>query len=301
MARNREKHNLTYEIKTALDAKLAIGQSKHQDKILGKTAGKIYSWETYRGYMKHCNYFAQYCKQEHGCKTLADCRPYVDEWLQSLIDRGQSAYTQKLGAAAVAKLYGCSTKDFGIRTDARLRPNVVRSRTDGNTNDKNFSEEKNKDFVEFCRSTGLRRHEVKALRGDQLLPPKDGVYRIAITGKGGRYREAPVIGNIDLVVRLMTAAGADKVFSKAYAHADIHSYRADYATAIYKAHARPIDQIPYDKTNAGTGRKYQGDVYCCQKDRKGLRLDRAALLEASRALGHNRVSVVAEHYLYDLK
>ena len=33
--------------------------------------------------------------------------------------------------------------------------------------------------------------------------------------------------------------------------ADIHSYRSDYAMAIYKAYARDIQDIPYDKINRG--------------------------------------------------
>ena len=42
--------------------------------------------------------------------------------------------------------------------------------------------------------------------------------------------------------------------------ADIHAYRAEYATAIYKAYARPIGEIPYDRVNKGTGKRFQGDV-----------------------------------------
>ena len=82
--------------------------------------------------------------------------------------------------------------------------------------------------------------------------------------------------------------------------ADIHGYRAEYATAIYKAHARPIDQIPYDRVNKGTGHRYQSQVYTCRKDEAGRKLDKAAMLLCSKALGHNRLEVVANNYIRDL-
>ena len=77
-------------------------------------------------------------------------------------------------------------------------------------------------------------------------------------------------------------------------------YRAEYATAIYKAHARAIEEIPYDRVNRGTGRRYQSEVYTCRKDEAGKKLDKAAMLICSKALGHNRISVVADNYIRGL-
>ena len=298
MARNRQRGNLIYEIKQRFDEKLAIGQSKHEDKKLGLTKDKIYSWETYRAYLKHANYFAAYCKEQHGCKTLDECRQYVDEWLLSRSEL--SAYTQKLEASTLAKLYGCSTKDF-VQTTARKRQDIKRSRGE-KTRDKHFSEERNSDFVRFCRATGLRRAELKALTGDKLGQDEDGNYFIVVDSgsKGGRYREAPVASDVAHVVELMSRAGNGPVFAKLPNGADIHSYRSDYATAIYKAHARKIEDIPFDKTNAGSGKMYQSDVYCCRGDQKGQKMDKRAMLIASKALGHNRISVVGEHYLKEV-
>ena len=54
---------------------------------------------------------------------------------------------------------------------------------------------------------------------------------------------------------------------------------------LYKAHARKIEEIPYDKINQGTGRRYQGDVYVCRKDEAGKKLDKAAMLVCSKAWG----------------
>jgi len=57
-------------------------------------------------------------------------------------------------------------------------------------------------------------------------------------------------------------------------------------TKIYELHARPIEQIS------------KKDRYYCRNDLKGIVYDKRATAIASRVLGHNRIGVVAGHYLY---
>ena len=282
--KNQNKHSLVKQVQNNLDAKLAIGHSKLKDKIAGTSDDHIYSWETYRTYLKHCCYFVQWCKQEHGCKTLQECRPYIIEWMKTR--ETLSAYTQKLELSALAKLYHCRSEDFGLQTKSRQRSEIKRSRNHA-VRDQHFKEDLYAEFVAFCRSTGLRRAELKALRGTDLYLDPDGSYYIHITrgSKGGRERYAPITGDVELVCRLCSAAGDGKVFPKLPSAADIHSYRAEYATQIYLNCARPIDQLT------------RREIYYCRKDRKGDKFDRAAMLEASRALGHNRINIIAEHCL----
>ena len=76
-----------------------------------------------------------------------------------------------------------------------------------------------------------------------------------------------------------------KVWGKVHSGADIHSYRADYATKVYQLYARPIESLAHD------------EIYYCRGDRKGTWLDKKAMLVASKALGHNRISIIASNYL----
>ena len=94
-----------------------------------------------------------------------------------------------------------------------------------------------------------------------------------------------MIGNTDVVLEMMQGAGNGKVFSHIPGAADIHGYRREYATAYYKAIARPVDTLK------------QQEKYICRKDKRGIVYDRRAMLEVSRSLGHNRVDVIAGHYL----
>ena len=278
------------EMNEVLQDKLhkGVGTSKHARKVVGDTAADaIFSFNTYKAYKKHCSYFTSWVRAKYKCKTLAQARQYADEWLQMRIDAGLSAYTIKLELAALCKLYGDTAADY-ISTPPRLRKNIKRSRGKA-ARDAHFSEARNAEFVEFCRSTGLRRSEIKALTGDKLEKGADGYWYINVNKmtKGGRPRKVRIIGTNDAIARIverMQNAGNGRVFEK-IPSCDIHGYRSEFATAVYKQYARPVKSLPPEER------------YCCRKDRKGVWYDRKALLETSRQLGHNRVCVVGEHYL----
>ena len=51
------------------------------------------------------------------------------------------------------------------------------------------------------------------------------------------------------------------------------------------------------KTAKGGEDIYKSAIYYCRRDRAGQALDRRAMIMASQSLGHNRESVVGEHYL----
>ena len=278
---HKNKLSIIGQVKERLDSKLAIGQSKHQAKINGTYQNHIYSWSTYKSYLNQSCRFVTWAKETHGCRTLDDARQYVDEYLNKSKDL--SPYTQKLYAASLAKTYGCSATDFNFKSDVRHRADISKSRGE-RVRDKHFSEKNNSELINFCKNTGLRRSELEKLKGNQLIE-KNGQYFIGVKGKGGKYREAPILNNNKDVVDRMIKAENGLVWGKVHNAADIHSYRGVYATTMYKSLARSREEIP------------KHDRYCCRVDLVGVWYDKKAMLEVSRALGHNRVSVIAGHYL----
>ena len=156
MARNREKPgSMTHQVKSILDGKLAIGRSKYQDQLLDRqrgdrinTGSRIYSWSTYRSYLKIGSAFGRWAHEKHDCRTIEAARSYVDEYLESRA--GLSAYTQALDRSALAKLYSCNTTDFNVEHASRYRADIVRSRGLVER-DRNYNEMRHADFVEFCR------------------------------------------------------------------------------------------------------------------------------------------------------
>ena len=254
-------------------SKLRIGESKHLHKIAHDDHKYIFSWCTYHGYLRHALYFAQWAKSVHKCRTVEESRQYADEWIQSRIDAGLSAYTIKLEVAALCKLYGDTAADY-IPTPPRLRANITRSRGPA-ARDAKFSETLHSDFVEFCRSTGLRRHELSALHAGDLWEENGNYYVHVRKGKGGKERDALVVGNIQNVLDFFARA-ENNPNKKVFDHipdADIHSYRSDYCTSIYLHVARDPRTI-----------KDRREVYCCRKDRKNVWLDRRAMLICSHFL-----------------
>lgn len=299
------KHgSITFQISEAYKKMQAFGESKHQAKRDGTTSDKIYSFSTMKAYTRVGVAFGKYCKSAHGCKTIDACRQYVEEYVKFRI-MDKSPYTVKLDVAALAKLYHCRSKDFAVDTPSRIRPGITRSRTPRKM-DAHFSEKRNADLVTFCRCTGLRRCEVASVKGTQLFM-RDGCYYVHIErgqGKGGRVRDVPIIGStaeVARVVQLMTAAGSGKVFPRVHAAADIHGYRAEYAATLYKMNARPLDVCRQDRFYNPSRRTLEkNSVYYCRNDEKGRWFDKQAMLIVSQALGHNRICVVGQHYLYNV-
>lgn len=285
MARNREKKgSLVFQLQQELEKKLAIGESKFSDKKAGKTKEKIYSWSTFKTYLKHGAYFLNWAKEQHGVKTLEEAKPLVNEWLKSREADEISAYTMKLEASAMAKIYNLDTAEL-YKGQNRARADIQRSRGE-KIRDKHFSEENHSDLIRFCRATGLRRGELTQIKGSDLVIKENQAFLQVIRNtKGGRPRLVPLLLDTDFVLQHLADAGQNKVFPAVPNGADIHGYRADFATTLYKKLARDIKELP------------KSDRYICRKDLKGVVYDKKAMLEVSRALGHNRIDVIAGHYL----
>ncbi|MBO5006514.1 MAG: hypothetical protein J6C89_03625, partial [Clostridia bacterium] len=253
MGRKKPAKSLIQQVKECLDSKLAIGESKFAAKISGQYINYIFSWDTYRSYLKHACYFVKWCKEQeahlhlgHKPRTLAECRVFAEQWIQYNVDRGLSAYTVKLGLSALAKIYGCKATDFDVKTPPRKRKNITRSRKNA-VRDRHFGVLENGDLITFCKCTGLRRAELAQIRGTNLMQCKGQLLLHIKRGtKGGRPRISPVVGSfeeIEVVKRLCDRAGDSKIFPKPNANADIHSFRAEYATRIYTAHKREYNEF----------------------------------------------------------
>ncbi len=140
-------------------------------------------------------------------------------------------------------------------------------------------------------STGLRRREMEQITGNDLVERNNRYFLHVTRGtKGGKERWVIVHGRTPeetaQVVKIFQQAGSLRVCPHLHSAFDEHACRAEYARQLYQAVARPVDAIP------------KSDRYIMRKDRAGEVLDREAMRVVSRALGHNRVDVVAEHYLY---
>ena len=329
----KDLHQQAYDRLTGMQS---FGDSKRTAVAEGTDREKIFSFNTYKTYWKHIKYFIKYIKEKHPeCTTLKSAKKHVNEWLQVRVDEGLSAWTIQTEAKALGKLYGISPDDADyFKPPKRNREDIQRSRGD-RVRDLHFSKTNNDELIKFCRGTGLRRSELEQLRGKDLVTRaqiekeisrieslqerspydekklemlrdtrmfQEEYFTHVRSGKVGGVRMGGIVGiNAEQSrERIRSTFPEEKVWQHVHKSADIHSYRAEYATAIYKTHARPIQEIPYDRVKPGTGIRYQSEVYTCRKDEAGKKLDKAAMLVCSKALGHNRISVVADNYIRNL-
>lgn len=307
---HKSKTSLPQQVFERLESMERYGHSKRQDRADGIADRYIYSFETMKSYKKHACAFVQWAKTApqvreilgRSPRTLDEIRPFAAAWLKEREAQGLSAYTLKLERSALSKLY---QEPIEVELRGAERSKITRSRGDA-IRDKHFSEERNAGMVAFCRCAGPRRAELEALRPDALVWRAGKPYiRYTEGTKGGRERLSPLVGapeEIEAALHYLSGlTGANHVHSAC----DIHSYRAEYATRVYKAAEGDLtalrgQMIDYTaltgKTRKGE-RIYKTALYFFRGDRKGDVLDRAAMIAASRALGHNRESVVGEHYI----
>ena len=292
MAKRERRKNLKMQVNDALQSLCCFGQSKHAAKQAGTASQGIYSFGTYHTYQQQCHRYCEWVKAVHpGTKTLADARQYVDEYIATMIDTGLSPFTIKTATSALAKLYQCKTTDFRD-TPARSRANITRSRR-AVARDKDFDESlpENARLARFCCACGLRRGELKALKGSWYVERPDGTAYIDLTKtsatKGGRPRIVPILPeDVPFVREVCRAAGEGHVWPALNTHADIHAWRAIYCQRLYDAHKRDVRTLP------------RSERYHCQLEKAGIVYDVAALKFCSEALGHSRTSIIPSSYLY---
>ena len=278
----KDAKSLQRQVVERLSSMCRYGQSRYRDKQTGNAESGIYSRSTYETYAREAKAFARWVEQTHAEHNIDAARAYAKEYIQQRnADPKLSAWSVKTSAAALGKLYNCKTTDFGP-TRGRSREDITRSRGEA-TRDKHFSEDRHMDLVNFCKGTGLRRHEVEKVIGTDFNKEHG---TITVKGKGGKVREVKVLPEYrEQIAAKMERAGSGKVWGKVSSAADIHAYRSQYATALYNRIARPIDQIPPQ------------DRYFCRGDKAGIVYDRKAMELVSKCMGHTRVSVIAAHYL----
>lgn len=274
---------LESEIVKHLNEISRIGESRHEAKKIGEASEHIYSIKTYEDYKQTMKVFAKYCLKEHPeVKHISDCKQYVKEYINYMIEKSLSSFSQKSRLSCFRKFYGDRFED--VKTEGRVRSKIRRSRYD-TANSRHFSEEANAPLVHFCKCTGLRRSELERLKGGCVSKHSDGNWYIdRVKGKGGRIRDVRILNNDQEVIDKINNTPADQlVWPHVHTHADIHGYRADYCQALYYSVARDVDTL--DKK----------EIYICRKD-LNAKLDRVAMKICSESLGHSRLGIISYSY-----
>lgn len=288
-AQQKESYRKTAKKRLQDMLNAGLGSERSKDKSEADTKNKIYSKATFKTYKQQFKHFADWLEKAHPeAVTLEDARGFVDEYLKHLIELERSAYSISTAKAAIAKVMGVEATQF-IATPPRLRADIKRSRGEAER-DKHISDKKEEELARFTSATGLRRKEMTMIKSDDLFFENGQAYLNINKGtKGGKPRIAKIVGKTeeetkDIVKWIQSKKG--RLFNKLSSNYDNHFYRATYANRLYNQLKRDIDDIPTQER------------YVMRKERAGEVYDKQAMLLVSKALGHNRISVIAQSYLY---
>lgn len=152
------------------------------------------------------------------------------------------------------------------------------------------------------------RRQLDALRVAEKLPQKYDAFVEVVGSKGGKDRFSPIIGahRQEIIDRFHATPPNRNVWKNINSHADVHDFRREYATALYNENARDLECCKREKFwnkehRCGDGKHrpgYDRDcVYRLRGTHRGEWLDKKAMEVAALSLGHNRISVIGEHYL----
>lgn len=269
--------------------KRGFGSERSSDKTNADTRDKIYSKNTFETYKRQFRYFADWLSEAHtDAYTLDDARQYVDEYLLHLIELKRSAYSITTSKAALAKVFQTEATQF-VDTPPRERANIKRSRGDA-VRDGNISSKTETKLAWFSSAVGLRRKEMLNIESKDLFFEDGKAYLNVTKGtKGGKPRIVEICGISEGETKMIVEwiqSREGKLFPSLNTNYDNHYYRAVYAKRLYDRYKRKEKDIP------------PKERYIMRKERAGEVYDKSAMQVVSKNLGHNRISVIAQSYLY---
>ncbi len=277
-----------------LDSLMAIGISRHQEKIAIREAteekswkvsvGKIFSHTTRKVYQQQVLAFIKWVQATYQITRPACLDERADElvceYLRKGIAEGRSPYTLQTQRSALRLFFGWQIAS-SVDLPKRKREAITRSRLPVKQ-DRHFQPNNWPNQVLFARATGLRWAELRDLRIGEVY--KNECQHLVVyvrNGKGGKSREVPVLPEYeqDVLSVIQGREREEHVFDHVPTAMDVQSYRRSSAQVRYQHHARNRPLPPA-----------QGRL-------KPTIYDASATKKVSKALGHQRKSIVLTHYL----
>ena len=308
MARMK-RASLVHQVVEKLKSMDCRGQSRHQAKqkyreelaaqgerhIGNRVPGKIFSELTFQNYLDRGINFVKWARKQFEVRTLEEIKRQHKKIVNSYIDfleleQGYSPFTIHGYVSAVSMLLGTKNTDYNL--PAKGYKDITKNRIDPDAPREGFSHEKHQDLLRFIKATGLRNVELRKVRPEQVVRDAHGRVKIEIVAgqaKGGRPRTVyPITEDAECVygyARDRQAEGKERLFSRRDGelpkYAPYHPCRAMFAERKYREAL---------KTHAtGEVLKRRGD---------GRQFDKGALQVVSDNLGHNRIGICVQNYLW---
>lgn len=220
---------------------------KHQFKTTEELQSVPYS-KTREQYMVNIEKFSDFCKAEYGCRTVADCEKYVQEYEKHLEERGLKPDTIHTYLAPVCRVYHMNMSK--INKPLRIGADATRSRGTKAVDERSDAKDScSPRLSAFADEVYIRRAEYGELRGRNFKQDESGYWCVEVEcGKGGKYqlqRIAP--DKVEFIRSYFEKVGHDEfIFKKSELvnKIDLHAKRAAGAKMDYFRYLKMFEEDP---------------------------------------------------------
>ena len=201
--------------------------------------------QTEKQYRNHAIKFANWCKEQYGCRMLEECSAHIQDYADFLVAQGRTPSTIHTYLAGICRICGIPLAD--IQKPIRVVAENTRSRgtkaVDGRADS---SREASPRLYDFAQVVGIRRAEYLHLTPDDLVFDDFGHPCILIRkGKGGKRQLQRILPEKLPAIKVVFDAPADEqhLFSRDELKnkIDLHHLRAQRAQKMYRYYLDRIE------------------------------------------------------------
>lgn len=204
--------------------------------------------QTEKQYRNHAIKFANWCKEQYGCRMLEKCSAHVQDYADFLVAQGKSPSTIHTYLAGICRICGVPLADIQkplrvVAENTRSRGmKAVDSRTDS-------SREASPRLYDFACIAGIRRAEYLHLTPEDLAEDDFGNPCILVRkGKGGKRQLQRILPEELPAIKAVfgNPATPEHLFSKSEMSnkIDLHHLRALRAQQMYRYYLDKIENTP---------------------------------------------------------
>ena len=201
--------------------------------------------QTEKQYRNHAIKFANWCKEQYGCRMLDECSTHVQDYADFLVAQGKSPSTIHTYLAGICRICGVPLAD--IQKPIRVVAENTRSRGMKAVDErKDAGREASPRLYDFAVIVGIRRNEYLHLTPDDLVFDDFGHPCVLVRkGKDGKRQLQRILPDELPAIKAVfdNPADAGHLFPKAEINnkIDLHHLRALRAQKMYRYYLDKIE------------------------------------------------------------
>ena len=201
--------------------------------------------QTEKQYHNHAIKFANWCKEQYGCRTLDECSAHIQDYADFLVVQGRSPSTIHTYLAGICRICGVPLAD--IQKPIRVVAENTRSRGMKAVDErKDAGREASPRLYDFAVIVGIRRNEYLHLTPDDLVFDDFGHPCVLVRkGKDGKRQLQRILPDELPAIKAVfdNPADAGHLFPKAEINnkIDLHHLRALRAQKMYRYYLDKIE------------------------------------------------------------